>query len=65
MYTCPFRTKACTLSTPCAKCRQVSTHAAHVLVRFEARGTHGGRSGKEGRPPYQSKHGGYWERTAA
>jgi hypothetical protein len=39
MNECPFRTEGCSLSRPCHKCRLDSTRQAHVLVRFDARGT--------------------------
>ncbi len=65
MFTCPFRTKACTLSTPCPKCRQFSIHAAHALGRVDAKGQQRGRRAEESHTHYQSKHGGYWERPAA
>ena len=65
MNTCPFRTESCGLSCPCAKCRGVSSQAAHVLVRFDAQGRHRGRFSKEESARYEGRRGGYWQRQGA
>lgn len=63
--TCVFRTESCSLSCPCSKCRDVSSHAAHALIRFGARGFKGGRYSKAAPVSYQRHREGYWHVRAA
>jgi hypothetical protein len=63
--TCVFRTDDCSLSRPCAKCRDASSHAAHGVIRFGAHGFKGGRYIKEEPVSYQRHRGGYWHARAA
>jgi len=62
---CSFSTEGCGLSFPCAKCRDVSNRAAHVLVRFESHRDHGWRFSSLVRTRYETKRDGDWQRDAA
>jgi hypothetical protein len=58
----PLRTAGCTQSRPCSKCREASIARAHVVIRYDSRGT---RRGLGQAPAYQSRRGGYWRSREA
>jgi hypothetical protein len=63
MRDCPHRTEGCSVSRPCHKCRMDSSHRAHVLIRFDSRGTRR-QTRQIGRAHY-IENPTYWERVAA
>ena len=65
MKDCPYRTEGCGLSRPCHKCRMDSIRKAHVLVRFDSRGTR-----RQPRHIYDARthfdeNPNYWEKISA